>query len=172
MQVFVITQRHRRQGPGRGAHGVPRTANMRYPMGAPGRVCRRGPLSPQPTLWTCDGRLAQRESASFTPRRSLVRSQYRPLSSPAGSDCGTGLFSSLRQRQRQQRFIRSPAGGPGTGGPRRGLQLPRRRRRRGAVPDLFAELALLSPAGDGVPLRGRGLSPRCIGQRRLLLSFH
>ena len=25
------------------------------------------------------GRLAQRESASFTPRRSLVRSQYRPL---------------------------------------------------------------------------------------------
>src|ERR1700756_35205 len=24
------------------------------------------------------GRLAQRESASFTPRRSLVRSQYRP----------------------------------------------------------------------------------------------
>jgi len=25
-----------------------------------------------------DGRLAQRESASFTPRRSLVRSQYRP----------------------------------------------------------------------------------------------
>ncbi len=30
------------------------------------------------------GRLAQRESASFTPRRSLVRSQYRP---PAGSWC-------------------------------------------------------------------------------------
>src|SRR6266571_1267713 len=26
------------------------------------------------------GRLAQRESASFTPRRSLVRSQYRPPS--------------------------------------------------------------------------------------------
>ena len=27
---------------------------------------------------TSGGRLAQRESASFTPRRSLVRSQYRP----------------------------------------------------------------------------------------------
>src|SRR5579859_347454 len=27
---------------------------------------------------TGPGRLAQRESASFTPRRSLVRSQYRP----------------------------------------------------------------------------------------------
>jgi hypothetical protein len=29
---------------------------------------------------TSGGRLAQRESASFTPRRSLVRSQYRPPS--------------------------------------------------------------------------------------------
>ena len=31
------------------------------------------------------GRLAQRESASFTPKRSLVRSQYRPPSSEAMS---------------------------------------------------------------------------------------
>ena len=38
------------------------------------------------------GRLAQRESASFTPRRSLVRSQYRPLSSAASSGQGTGRF--------------------------------------------------------------------------------
>jgi hypothetical protein len=32
------------------------------------------------------GRLAQRESASFTPKRSLVRSQYRPPSSGPNSD--------------------------------------------------------------------------------------
>src|SRR5215469_4651050 len=31
------------------------------------------------------GRLAQRESASFTPRRSLVRSQYRPRAGSAWS---------------------------------------------------------------------------------------
>jgi hypothetical protein len=46
------------------------------------------------TLWNAGnasraggGRLAQRESASFTPRRSLVRSQYRPhrQSHPQGS---------------------------------------------------------------------------------------
>src|SRR5437016_14537357 len=51
---------------------------MRYPMGALGRGCRGGRwlLSRQPG--PCDGRLAQRESASFTPRRSLFRSQYRP----------------------------------------------------------------------------------------------
>ena len=30
------------------------------------------------------GRLAQRESASFTPKRSLVRSQYRPRVGPPG----------------------------------------------------------------------------------------
>jgi hypothetical protein len=32
------------------------------------------------------GRLAQRESASFTPRRSLVRSQYRPPRKPQVTD--------------------------------------------------------------------------------------
>src|SRR4029077_20937223 len=37
------------------------------PYGSAGRVTRPG-----------GGRMAQRESASFTPRRSLVRSQYRP----------------------------------------------------------------------------------------------
>src|ERR1700753_3894661 len=31
------------------------------------------------------GRLAQRESASFTPKRSLVRSQYRPPQLRAGN---------------------------------------------------------------------------------------
>jgi hypothetical protein len=30
------------------------------------------------TVFPCEGRLAQGESASFTPKRSLVRSQYRP----------------------------------------------------------------------------------------------
>ena len=56
---------------------VPRTAKMRYPMGAPGRGLPRD-LDPSGQLRASDGRLAQRESASFTPRRSLVRSQYRP----------------------------------------------------------------------------------------------
>ena len=48
---------------------------MRYPMEAPGRGSRPD-----------GGRLAQRESASFTPRRSLVRSQYRP---PGQRLCGS-----------------------------------------------------------------------------------
>jgi hypothetical protein len=56
---------------------VPRAAEMRYPMEAPGRGCG-GDLDPTGQHRTSDGRLAQRESASFTPRRSLVRSQYRP----------------------------------------------------------------------------------------------
>jgi hypothetical protein len=40
----------------------------------------RLPRGPDPSRQrrTSGGRLAQRESASFTPRRSLVRSQYRP----------------------------------------------------------------------------------------------
>src|SRR5690606_29803088 len=43
---------------------------------------------------TEQGRLAQRESASFTPKRSLVRSQYRPREERApGSDVrGSFLF--------------------------------------------------------------------------------
>jgi hypothetical protein len=36
------------------------------------------PVRPKPGQSGERGRLAQRESASFTPRRSLVRSQYRP----------------------------------------------------------------------------------------------
>ena len=59
-------------------HGrVPWAAEMRYPMEAPGRGCGRD-LDPIGQHRTSGGRLAQRESASFTPRRSLVRSQYRP----------------------------------------------------------------------------------------------
>src|SRR5580693_7588453 len=50
---------------------------MRYPMEAPGRGCGRD-VDPIGQHRTSGGRLAQRESASFTPRRSLVRSQYRP----------------------------------------------------------------------------------------------
>jgi hypothetical protein len=66
------------------------------PAGLPGPAGRRVRWRPRPvmpgpdrrcaTLWWLrgsspprdPGRLAQRESASFTPRRSLVRSQYRP----------------------------------------------------------------------------------------------
>jgi hypothetical protein len=39
------------------------------------------------------GRLAQRESASFTPRRSLVRSQYRP---PRNSESDGGVSKIIR----------------------------------------------------------------------------
>lgn len=39
------------------------------------------------------GRLAQRESASFTPRRSLVRSQYRPPAHRPVPIPGTGPFN-------------------------------------------------------------------------------
>src|SRR5437879_8539039 len=49
------------------------------------------------------GRLAQRESASFTPRRSLVRSQYRPPRSEAVFGHGTRsqarTYSSKVQQQ-------------------------------------------------------------------------
>src|ERR1022692_3007610 len=45
-----------------------RWARMRYSL-----------IGPAAQRKSCGhGRLAQRESASFTPRRSLVRSQYRP----------------------------------------------------------------------------------------------
>ena len=70
---------------------VPRDAQMRYPMGALGQAAAGSALGRQPR--TSGGRLAQRESASFTPRRSLVRSQYRPPSSAAGCDLATGLLS-------------------------------------------------------------------------------
>ena len=46
----------------------------------------RGDLGPSGQRRTSGGRLAQRESASFTPRRSLVRSQYRP---PGQRPCGS-----------------------------------------------------------------------------------
>ena len=78
------------------------------PRGRTGPGARRGNARPGcATLWgrrgrpagcatvpipSGGGRLAQRESASFTPRRSLVRSQYRPPSSAAGSTSGTGLL--------------------------------------------------------------------------------
>ena len=54
-----------------------------------GAARRSGTVGPRP------GRLAQRESASFTPKRSLVRSQYRP---PGQRPCpidGHGLSRAL-----------------------------------------------------------------------------
>ena len=64
---------------------VPCTRSMRYPMEAPGRGWGRD-LDPIGQHRPSGGRLAQRESASFTPRRSLVRSQYRP---PGQKLCGS-----------------------------------------------------------------------------------
>ena len=77
----------------------PRPGSLRTVTARPGRWLRRGVRVATPrhgdrpgdpagyvSLWwpagggpgPGHGRLAQRESASFTPRRSLVRSQYRP----------------------------------------------------------------------------------------------
>ena len=60
--------------------------------GGAGGELREQPDRDTVTVVSGGGRLAQRESASFTPRRSLVRSQYRPPSSAAGSEQGTGRF--------------------------------------------------------------------------------
>jgi hypothetical protein len=64
---------------------------------------------------TSGGRLAQRESASFTPRRSLVRSQYRPpgqtpCRSPSTSPLGAIPVTVSTQRKH-------PARSPGAADP-------------------------------------------------------
>jgi hypothetical protein len=60
--------------PGRQDHGM--AAGERRRRG--GRSMRYADTRSERSTRPGDGRLAQRESASFTPRRSLVRSQYRP----------------------------------------------------------------------------------------------
>ncbi len=60
----------RSPGGGRAARGIVRFART------PGSAVWFSPSAPQGA--DHPGRLAQRESASFTPKRSLVRSQYRP----------------------------------------------------------------------------------------------
>jgi hypothetical protein len=70
----------------------------------------------QTPIQTGNGRLAQRESASFTPRRSLVRSQYRPPSSAAGSDTRDRPVWFSYNTEVQQR-VSCPATGPACGGP-------------------------------------------------------
>ena len=81
-------------GPGRsGRCGVrrgppPRRGDRRGDR--PGYVSLWWPADGGPGLG--DGRLAQRESASFTPRRSLVRSQYRPPGIDQVRSSKTGLI--------------------------------------------------------------------------------
>ena len=103
---------------------VPWAAEMRYPMEAPGRGCG-GDLDPIGQHRTSGGRLAQRESASFTPRRSLVRSQYRP---PGQRLCGSPSRSLLGSHscngQHPAGVCEHPAGGPGAAD----------RRHRGSAP--------------------------------------
>ena|SRR5271170_3951226 len=76
---------------------VPHTAKNALPYGGAGTRLPRG-SAPGGQRRTSGGRLAQRESASFTPRRSLVRSQYRPPSSAASCDLVTGRFGSSGPR--------------------------------------------------------------------------
>jgi hypothetical protein len=88
-----------------GAGGRRRTAmrdGMRY-----SEIALRQGLSGQDHGRSSHGRLAQRESASFTPRRSLVRSQYRPHWSAAG------VRTSTRPAARLERSTgRSPSARP------------------------------------------------------------
>ena len=101
-------------------------------------------------------------ATSFTPRRSLVRSQYRPPSSAAGSDHGTGLFLSSG-RKRQQRSCKPVAELTErvTGGIGRGLGSP-----AGDVPWVPRNLGsscpplsvLLRRIGDVTPTHANALS--------------
>jgi hypothetical protein len=96
LQDLAITERHiARRGlvPVSRACRTPRTCATLWKR----RDADMGSAGP---IQTGSGRLAQRESASFTPRRSLVRSQYRPPSSAAGSDHGTGLVWSCDSSKR------------------------------------------------------------------------
>ena len=76
------------------------------------------------------GRLAQRESASFTPRRSLVRSQYRPR---AGFACLLA-FGQLRRGPRYLPGAEPPD--PATGGYGWDFQLRPRRAEPPGPPQL------------------------------------
>ena len=89
----------RRRAPAARCGTRPRAAEREHalPYGSAGRACR-GAQPPAGGHTTSGGRLAQRESASFTPRRSLVRSQYRPPSSPASCDLAAGRFRSRLRR--------------------------------------------------------------------------
>ncbi len=71
------------------------------PRRAAGRAARPSCATLWYGPWRMDsalggGRLAQRESASFTPRRSLVRSQYRPpsVAGPLPAGCYPGALIS------------------------------------------------------------------------------
>jgi hypothetical protein len=91
--------------PARVAGGRRRKAirdGMRY-----SEIALRQGLSGQDHSRSSHGRLAQRESASFTPRRSLVRSQYRPHWS------AFGVRTSTRTAARFERSTgRSPSAKP------------------------------------------------------------
>ena len=105
--------------------------------GAHALVC----LSPSAPGIRCEpGRLAQRESASFTPRRSLVRSQYRPPGCPL---CEPMRFTGTASRLRlaDQARPRRPAGC-------RGCVAPSVSRRLDVV-----------PVGLGPAVECRGFSP-------------
>ena len=73
---------HDPAGAGRPVHG------HRGPVRAGPALPGCGRAGGSGTVWDGPGRLAQRERASFTPKRSLVRSQYRPPSSEATSHRG------------------------------------------------------------------------------------
>ena len=60
-------------------------------------ACQAAPWCREPRAGCCTvfraGRLAQGESASFTPKRSLVRSQYRPPAQTPPSDLRRGRLT-------------------------------------------------------------------------------
>ena len=102
-----------------------------------------------------DGRLAQRESASFTPRRSLVRSQYRPR---AGL-CWSVAFGHLPRGP--QCFPGARAPGPPRHGPAHAGRWPLVTFRAGRT----AFPGARAPGPPTAPVAVRGSSKPCRGPR-------
>jgi hypothetical protein len=99
-------------------------------------VSRTTSPPPGPRGSSYDGRLAQGESASFTPKRSLVRSQYRPRASRESPACG-------KRKRGSSRCVlwgsnpHTPAGGTPPGPP---VWLPLVRGQALSVSDFYSSL--------------------------------
>ncbi len=116
------------------------------------------------------GRLAQRESASFTPKRSLVRSQYRPphsSRSEAGSPRERPAFS-LSGPSLDRGPGRHPPGWTVTG---RQVSAPSPRSRRSAMFNWPASLGPLSVSvGIGEGCIRRDLQCKAVGHAQRVPS--
>ena len=122
-----------------------RPPTAKRPPGAGGR-------GPDVVLSSAHGRLAQGESASFTPKRSLVRSQYRPRRSEARFEIFEPGLRRLYSSEVQLRLVVGPGPAP----------LPRRARsgnRSRWTPGIARRTALPS-ASPYARVEGRALARR------------